>query len=361
LQNPLFLSVFALPVIGAIFLSRWHPYATAAVAVAVVAGIALSEVPELRWYASGLSGAGAWFAGLFGREAGAVAGPFAGFYAPSGYFVVLLEVFAILLFACAVAAEYIGTIFDRLRVSATVARSEADRGQELWTMLIEQLPLPALLIDSDTLQVICVSEQAAQVFQIDDEPIAGRSLFELIHFSYPDIVQELILGTDGEDTAVVRVADQLLVTRIRVRHIAQKGHRFALLAIEDTTEAFCVKAALDNTEQAALVIDAHGRVIAFNKPASGLFGGIAAGVDAALLVPRSGSPARWWDPGFSGRRKMHLEISPRIYQLTSSAVALPGEEERVYIAAFLPVAKAEFADELSSGATMVTSTLAQRR
>ena len=31
LQNPMFLTVFALPVMGAIFLSRWHPYLIAAV------------------------------------------------------------------------------------------------------------------------------------------------------------------------------------------------------------------------------------------------------------------------------------------------------------------------------------------
>ena len=37
LQNPLFLAVFALPVIGAIFLSRWHPYFIAALSVVVVA------------------------------------------------------------------------------------------------------------------------------------------------------------------------------------------------------------------------------------------------------------------------------------------------------------------------------------
>ena len=33
---------------------------------------------------------------------------------------------------------------------------------------------------------------------------------------------------------------------------------------------------------------------------------------------------------------MHVEILQRIYQVTSSAVALPGEEERVYVIAFLP-------------------------
>ena len=45
---------------------------------------------------------------------------------------VLLEVFTIALFACAVAAEYLGTIFERLHAHSVMARTEAERGQELW-------------------------------------------------------------------------------------------------------------------------------------------------------------------------------------------------------------------------------------
>ena len=58
LQNPLFLSVFSLPVLGAILLSRWQPYAVAATAIGVVAVAAFAQVPELRWYVSGLIGGG---------------------------------------------------------------------------------------------------------------------------------------------------------------------------------------------------------------------------------------------------------------------------------------------------------------
>src|SRR5437763_1109978 len=50
-QNPLFLMVFALPVIGATFLSRWQPYLMAMLAAVMVALMASSQEPELRWYA----------------------------------------------------------------------------------------------------------------------------------------------------------------------------------------------------------------------------------------------------------------------------------------------------------------------
>ncbi len=63
---------------------------------------------------AGSAARGNWLAWLFGEQSSAAQVPFSGFYAPARYFVVLLEVFAIVLFACAVAAEYLGTILERL-------------------------------------------------------------------------------------------------------------------------------------------------------------------------------------------------------------------------------------------------------
>jgi PAS domain-containing protein len=362
LQNPMFLTVFALPVIGAIFLSRWHPYLIAAVSVICVAVVALIQAPELRWYASGLFGNDAWLSSLFGNQSSVPQPSFSGFYAPSNYLIVLLEVFAILLFACAVAAEYVGTIFERLNAHIIMARTEAERGQEMWAGLIERLPVPALLIDPDTSRIVASSEHASIYLRAGELPLEGRPIFEALKFSYPDIVQELILGSDGGAPAtVIRVGEQLRVTQIRVLHIAHKGRRLALLTIEDATEVFCLKAALDTSEYAALVIDARGLVLAFNKPAGALFSGAEVGADAAKLLAQPDAPTRWWEPGITGRRKMHIEIGPRIYQVTSSAVSLAGEEERIFTVAFLPVARAGTADPFATGSTVVTTTLGQLR
>jgi hypothetical protein len=362
LQNPMFLTVFALPVIGAIFLSRWHPYLIAAISVLCVSVVALIQAPELRWYASGLLGSDTWLVRLFGNQSSVPQPSFSGFYAPSNYLVVLLEVFAILLFACAVAAEYVGTIFERLNAHIIMARTEAERGQEMWAGLIERLPLPALLIDPDSSRIVASSEHASIYLRAGELPLEGRPLFEALKFSYPDIVQELILGSDGGAPAtVIRVGDQLRVTQIRVLHVAHKGRRLALLTIEDATEVFCLKAALDTSEYAALVIDARGLVLAFNKPAGALFSGAEVGTDAARLLAQPEAPQRWWEPGITGRRKMHIEIGPRIYQVTSSAISLAGEEERIFTVAFLPVARAGSADPFATGSTVVTTTLGQLR
>jgi hypothetical protein len=265
-------------------------------------------------------GGDTWLAWLFGRQNTVPQPSFSGFYAPSSYLIVLLEVFTIVLFACAVAAEYVGIIFERLNAQSVMARTEAERGQELWASLIERLPLPALLIDPATLRVVASSEFAVTYLGGGEMPLEGRNLFEALRFSYPDTVHELIVGSDGAAPwTVIRVADQLRV-----------------------------------------VVDARGRIQAFNKRAEWLFGGVEAGADAAqLLPPDAGS--RWWDPGLNERRKMHVEIGPRLYQVTSSAIALSGEEERIFTVSFLPVAKGGTADPFGTSSTIVTKTLEQLR
>jgi PAS domain-containing protein len=338
-QNPGFLMVFALPVVGAIFLSRWQPYLMALLAIGVVGAVALAQVPELRWYAPGLNTAGAWLATFLSQEGAAANAPFRGFYAPSSYFVVLLQVFAILVFACAVAAEYLGTIFERLHTNVDLARVEAERSQQFWATLIEDLPLPVLLVDIDTLHVVSASEEAATFCAT--EPGNGNTLFEAIRFSYPEVVQELITRAGGVvPLSMIHVGDRLYATEVRVQQVSQKDRRLALVIIADNTQEFTARAALDAIGQAVLVIDAQNRILAFNKPALSLFASLQKDADASSLLSLTSMPERWWEPGITGRRKMHIEIAPRIYEVTTSASPLPGEDEQVYVVTLLPVARA---------------------
>lgn len=354
LQNPAFLMVFALPVVGAIFLSRWQPYLMAILTITVAAVVALAQAPELRWYVPGLDAVGASLAAALGQQGSA--STFPGFYAPSAYYAVLLQVFSILVLACAVAAEYLSTIFERLHSHVDMARAEAERGQEFWTTLIEAMPFPALLIDADTLQVVCASARAGRFH--DGESGTGRTLFEVVRFSYPEMVQEAIAGAGGVvPLSMIKVADRLRATEVQVKHLTQTGRRFALVVIHDKTEEFTAHAALDVSGQAMLVIDSQGRLLSFNKPAQALFAALDKDADASKILALGGMPDRWWEPGLTGRRKMHIEIGPRVYQVTCSASPLPGEDERLYVVAFLPMGRAALGDAAKnaiSNSTLVT-------
>lgn len=360
IHNPAFLLVFVLPVIGSIFLSRWQPYLIAILAMLAVSAVALIESPELRWYASGLVPQATWLTRLPGVESPAN-DPFPGFYAPPGYFLVLLEGFAVLMVACAFAAEYLGTVFDRLHADLSGARAEAERGQELWASLIEELPLPAVLVDARTLQVMSESTELATI-AADGSPAVGRKLTEVIQFSYPEVIEELVNGTGGlAQHVVLRRGAELSLARIRVQHLPYKGRRLALVLVEETTEAFAVRAAFEVAEQAIVVIDSQDRVLAFNKPALALFSATRVGADASQLLAQPDCSPRWWEPGLTGRRKMHVRILPRVFQVTSTAVTLPGEQERLCVLAFLPVARAETLDSPIYGAHLPGATLPRTR
>ncbi|MEA3140743.1 MAG: hypothetical protein QOK23_2912, partial [Gammaproteobacteria bacterium] len=279
---------------------------------------------------------------LFGRQGPEPQSSFAGFYAPTGYLVAVLEVFSVVLFACAVAAEYVGTIFERLITNSILARTESQKAQELWATLIERLPMPALLVDPSSLRIVACSDAARTFLRIRDAAPEGRNLFEVARFSFIDLVQELIAGAIGTASlTALHVADEVKLTQVNVLQVVHKKRRLALLMLDDVTEAFCLKAAWDTSEYAALVVDALGRVRAFNKPTAALFSGVEVGANAEQLLSQLVAGLPWWEPGLTRRRKMHIEIDSRIYEVTSTEIALPGEEQRLYSVSLLPVARAD--------------------
>jgi len=339
LQNPVLLGVFVLPVFGAVFISRWQSYLTAALSVLTVVVLGSGQVPAAtqgHWYLPGLAAGVDWLSAVV-RPPGEGGRPFAAFYAPAGYYAMLLQVFAVVMLGCAVAAEYLRTVYDRLNSHVAIARSETSRSRGLWSALVEELPLPAALVDVDTHEILFASAAAVGAWSGAGGAITGRGFFEVVKFSYPEAIEALISGRDGiEPLSMVHTSGQLRATEVRVRHIAQDGRRLALVTVSDTTGAFCVGAALDAAEHAALVVTAAGRVLALNKPAQAVFPEAKVGGEVSTLVPEAGRGAAWWDPGISRCKKMHLSVMRRVYQVTATSVALPGEEERLYVIAFMP-------------------------
>jgi hypothetical protein len=50
---------------------------------------------------------------------------------------------------------------------------------------------------------------------------------------------------------------------------------------------------------------------------------------------------------------MHIEIDSRVYEVTSSEIALPGEAQRLYSVSLLPVARADSPERAASTAPVV--------
>jgi hypothetical protein len=340
LQNPVLLLAFLLPVIGAAALSRWQPYVTAAVAVVVTAVVALRQAPELRWYAGWMRGVGQWLLSPSASDAGSA---LPGFYAPVTYDVVLIEVFCILIFSVAVAAESIGNSIERLLSRLRSAEGAAAQGEQMWRALIQELPLPALLVDTDTLQIILTSKR---LLPFSYEPLAGRALFEAIPFSYPERLQEALRhDASVVESVTIRRPRQTLIATVRVQPVHFERQRLALVLLEETSTAFSIAAALDAEDHATMVIDTHGFLIAANSATGAMFPDMAVGSNVTEALAKIGGTPKWWHPGLTGRHRLHVTVHRRAYLATCTAAALPGEEETLYILAFSPLLVSALAAE----------------
>jgi hypothetical protein len=352
LQNPVFVLAFLLPVIGAGALSRWQPYVTATLAVLVTAAIALGQAPELRWYAGGVRELGQWLLRPFVLAASGSdsASALPGFYAPVTYDVVLLEVFSILIFSVAVAAESIGNSIERLLSRLRSAESAAAQAQQMWSTLIQELPLPALLVDTDSMQILLSSKR---LLPFSFEPLAGRALFEAIHFSYPERLQEALRhDRDVVESVAILGKEQMLMATVRVQSIHFEGRRLAIMLLEETSAAFSIAAALDAEDHATMVINASGCLAAANKATRALFPDVRVGSNLTEALARIGGTSKWWDPGLTGRRRLHVTIRRRAYLATCTAAALPGEEEALYVLAFSPLLMSAVAAESNASAVL---------
>jgi hypothetical protein len=340
LQNPAFLLAFVFPVIGATFISRRQPYLTAALCIVVVSTVAIRQTPEVRWYVAGLSRAGAWLTSVIGAAAGANS-PFPGFYAPSGYFVATLAAFVILLCASAVWAEFLGSLLAGLRTHANAVRSDLARAEERWLKFIRDFPMPAALVDPDTRQVVCGSSRWADLCDRRRARHGTDDLFAMVQFSYPEVVEELLAGEGGvARPCMVRVGGRLRATELRVQHLTLADRQLALVIMADVTETLCLSTALDAADYAFVLIDAKERVIGFNQPTHALWAEADVGIGAGPLLSKLGYSKGSWVPGLSGRRKSHVEIRGRVYEVRISSIPLPGEADCAYAIAVTPTAAA---------------------
>jgi PAS domain-containing protein len=345
LQNPALLLVFVLPVLGSIFVSRFYPYVSAFIALIAVGIVALVESPDLRWYAGGLLGRGSSLLERLGAADAGTHMPFTGFYAPTSYQLMLIETFAIVLLCSALAAEYLGTVFERLIGYTLMARAEAQRGQELWASLIEQAPLALLLIDPESLRVVAASDSAARGREQPTHAGPQAALLELADFAYPDLVEELIVRGEATEPTLtaVRIGGELRLLEVGLAAVRHLRQRLILMTLVDASGRYFARAALDATEAAVLVIDARGRVRDSNRAAGELFGALAANLDARSLLQSNAERVPWWHTGIHGRRKTHAEIGGRIIEVSAHAVAAPAEGESLVVCTLTPVTRADLA------------------
>lgn len=324
LHNPVFLLVFALPVISAsATLLRWQPYVVALWSIFIVLGVALLESQELRWYALHL-----------GLPIGPLLDPLPGFVPqrwielPSQlsppYIVFLLELFIFLMLAVAMTAESLASlllrVYGRLRASSTALREAED----LAGRMLNATAQPAVLLSAATYRVVTASETFVQRWCSSLRGPQNKSLLELIDFSHPQVIAEALAAQSGEVArAGYRLAEANRVARVRIHPIEYAGTRYLYVSLDDVSDHYYLQLALDSLDEAFIVIDPSQRLLCFNPSAQQLFAALQVGLEAQIALDVDGLPAGWWRFGLRRKQKRVLRLGAQTYRVRCNKVRVP--------------------------------------
>ena len=332
LQNPMFLLVFVLPVVaGSIALPGWLSMVSVLFTLVTVGIVALLEVPELRWQ---LTQTGVPVERLMAHlpVPASVPGPFPTLNTPAAYLYVALALFAILLLAIAMMMEAVNVLVVRLyrRLAASAAALGIER--RLSIRMLEASPFPAARVYRDTLGIEHANRRFLDSFGLRPESLGDKSLLELVDFSYPDMVEDLIRGAGGELPATAyRIGSQTRVGRIFVDAAEGGGPRVAHLSVQDISDQYYLTLAFTAADEAVFVVGADELVRYANSPAQALFAELAVGAEASRVLERPELPNGWWVPGMRRGIERELVIAGTSYRANCLTAAIPGEREKVTI------------------------------
>jgi len=324
LQNPmLLLAYFLLVMASGVALGRWHAAFVAILSIAVVGIVALVESPELPSY---LLGAGIPVARLV-RSLPAVTVPlrFPGLATPAAYLFVALAVFAVLLLGGVVLS---GSLARRLRSLDSVrglVLDDARVTEALFRTAFRTAPTPTVLVLAEDGLVAAASDGFATRMLRHGEELVGRKLFELIRFAEPHRVRELLGVGQGElPLCAYHVGPEARVAQVRVYPFRSEGVSYRSVSFEDRTDLADLHAALQQTDEAVLVIGADDRLRYANRAAGRLFGELYPGMEAGALES-SGLPPRWWSSGEHPAVERRVVIDRASYQVRITAAVGPDE------------------------------------
>jgi hypothetical protein len=336
LQNPMLLFVFVLPIItGSLVLPRWQVYGTAALTVLAVTTVAFVDNAALRWYVLQLDLPLNQPVEWLGRLPASTVHPFPVAAESPSYLAAIVFLFAVTMLAVAGVADGLGRLTARLQSRSAALTDALTNVESLSAQTLRRLPLPTALVYADTFRVIAASDSLYRQYLMDaDGP--PRTLFELVHFSYPEAVEGLIAGGGGELPLVaVAVNHEKRFVRVRVSCIVHEHTTYACIALQDETDLQHLRLAVDALDEALIVVG-RGRILAFNASAARVVDRLAPGADAAGPLSAANLPFAWWSLGVRRHETFDVQLGQRTFQASCHATRVEGEADSLTVITLEP-------------------------
>ena len=162
-------------------------------------------------------------------------------------------------------------------------RSAKREAQTLFQAILRTSPHPSAVIDRNTGRVVHLSDSFINRLLGRREPPPNATLFDLVQFTNPERITQLLARGGGTALYAVHVLDeQNRVANVRV-DVVQTS--YANVVIEDITEQHYLKAAFDAVADAVMVISSTDTLLYANRAAEEIFGALYFGMTISRELP----------------------------------------------------------------------------
>lgn len=204
-------------------------------------------------------------------------------------------------------------------------RARLQQAEDLFQAVLRASPMPSFVVDRATAFVIDGSDTFRRTFL--NESASGRGLFDLVRFSHPERIEQLLARGSGTAWYTVYYVDDVArMANVRCYSVEHAGASYAYLILEDVTEQHYLKAAFDAVPDPLLIISSQQKLLYGNRAAEELFGNLYFGMEVAPLLQRESLEEKWW-----ARLDRHdlrrVELSMHPYDATAVPFRFAGEAE----------------------------------
>ena len=228
-------------------------------------------------------------------------------------------------------------------------RKAKRRAESLFQAVLRASPHPSAIVDRTTMRIVEGSNSFVRAFLENGALPTMSTLTELIRFSLPERVEQLIARGSGAAWHTVYYAGGVgHVANVRCYTVEHEGGSYAYIVIEDITEQHYLKAAFDAIPDTVLVISSDQRLLYANRSAEELFGQLYFGMDVQPLLDRTALGHRWWLHPTSRFDEQRIVVGDQPYAATSVVFRFAGEPEASTILTLHNVAEAEELQHLAT-------------
>jgi diguanylate cyclase (GGDEF)-like protein len=172
-------------------------------------------------------------------------------------------------------------------------RHAKQRAEDLFQGVLRASPLPGMLVDRATGWVVDGSDSYRRQFLEGKAFSPERGLFDLVEFSQPERIEQLIARGAGTAWGVVYyTGGAARVANVRCHSVEHEGTSYVYLSIDDVTEQHYLKAAFDAVPDPVVIVNGARKLLYANRAAEELFGNLYFGMEVAWWPELGDAPSQ---------------------------------------------------------------------